>query len=95
MFKGFNFIKRTNKVHDFENARTEAHEVYYSRYIASWYIAGGRFDHLRDILNFKDWLRTIGLTEDEVAAVATIASCGKLELEQSARAYLNELNEEL
>lgn len=93
--KGFKWRKRTKKVHDFENAKTEEHDVYYSRYIASWYRAGGRFDNLIDILDFKDWLRSINLTEKEVEALATIAACGKAELEQSARAYLNEIEEEL
>lgn len=95
MFKGIKIGKRTNKVKDFENAKTEEHEIYYSRYIASWYVAGGRFDSLNDILNFKDWMRSINLTEDEVEAIAKIAACGKVELEQSARAFINEMNEEL
>jgi hypothetical protein len=46
-------------------------------------------------MKFKDWLRSLNLTEKEVEALATIAACGKVELEQSARAFLNEIEEEL
>ena len=94
--KGFKWRKRTKEVHDLENVKIEKHEIYYSKYIASWYIAGGRFDNLYDILDFKDWLRSLNLTEKEVMTISTIAACGEADLTHSARAYLNdEIEEEL
>ena len=87
--------RRSNKVTALENARTEKHEIHYSRYIASWYKAGGQFRHLTDTLNFKDWLRSMGLSEDEVQTIANMAVCGKLELEESAKVFIEEMQEEL
>lgn len=93
--KGFKWIRRANKVDAFENAKTEKHEINYSRYIASWYKAGGQFRHLTDTLDFKDWLRSMDLSEDEVQAIANMAVCGKLELEDSAKAFIEKMQEEL
>lgn len=67
-------------------------EVHASRYIASWHVAGGtlgtepggRFD-------FADWLESLGLPDREVAYIYEFATCGKLELETSARTFLNTL----
>lgn len=93
--KSMKWMRRANKVAAFENAKTEEHEIHYSRYIASWLIAGGHFNNLTDTLNFKEWLRSMGLSEDEVQAIADMAVCGKLELENSARAFIKEMQEEL
>lgn len=93
--KGMKWMRRANKVDAFENAKTEKHEINYSRYIASWLKAGGRFDYLSDTLNFKDWLRSMDLSEDEVQAIADMAVCGKLELEDSAKTFIKEMQEEL
>ena len=56
----------------------------YSRYVASWYNAGGR----RNYLHIKAWLKDLGLEEDDCANVADMATNGKLELEEHARNFL-------
>lgn len=59
-----------------------------TRYIASWYIAGGK----RNIHAIREWLRTLvingrNLTEDEVQLIADCTVSGKLELEESVKAF--------
>ncbi len=98
-------------VADFENAKTEMHDVYYSRYIASWadiYLKELRRMELDDSTEegfkykyfrftrggmfgdeFKDWLRSINLTEEEVDHIYFMATNGKLELQQSAKAFID------
>ena len=69
----------------FNNLKTH-NEIHYSRYIASWHNAGGRvYNSL-----FEDWLRsTQQLTDDEIRDIKEMATCGKLELEVSARSFLS------
>lgn len=94
--RGFKWIKRANKANAFENNKTEEHEIYYSRYIASWYLAGGHLDNLTDTINFKEWLRSTGIEDEKVIwAISNMAVCGKVELVQSAREFINEMQEEL
>lgn len=67
----------------FENVIVKG--VHASRYIASWVKAGGGtkyFDGLRE------WLESLGVSEDEAAHIYNFARCGKLELETSAKAFL-------
>lgn len=85
----------------FEN-KISSQGIYYSQYIASWVKSGGNFErevirdesgHIEDIVwlgEFRGWLRSIGLPENEVYEIATLADNGKLELEESAKAYLNQ-----
>lgn len=79
---------KTRKVTEFENAKTEEHEIHYSRYIASWYNVGGRFDTFQDRFNFYNWLESIGVNEDEAYDMWKMATCGKLELEESAKSFI-------
>lgn len=83
----------------FEN-KVSSHGIYYSQYIASWAKSGGNFNrealvesgHIVDIVwtgEFRGWLRSIGLPEEEVYEIAKLADDGKLELQESAKAYLN------
>jgi len=69
-----------------ENKKTH-NGIPYSRYIASWHVAGGRiYDRL-----FEEWLRTTQqLTDDEIHDIKEMATCGKLELEESARLFLKD-----
>ena len=71
-------------MYSFENLKTH-NGIHYSRYIASWHNAGGRvYDSL-----FEDLLRsTQQLTDDEIHDIREMATCGKLELEVSAREFL-------
>jgi hypothetical protein len=82
----------------FEN-KISSQDIYYSQYIASWVKSGGNFDkeilaesgYIVDIVwlgEFRGWLRSIGLPENEVYEIAKLADDGKLELEESAKAYL-------
>ena len=82
----------------FEN-KVSSQGIYYSQYIASWVKSGGNFDkeilaesgYIVDIVwlgEFRGWLRSIGLPENEVYEIAKLADNGKLELEESAKAYL-------
>lgn len=83
----------------FEN-KISAQGAYYSQYIASWVKSGGNFDrevirdgsgHVEDIVwlgEFRGWLRSIGLPEEEVYEIAKLADNGKLELETSAKSFL-------
>lgn len=69
---------------NWENNETKTHGIPYSRYIASWAKKGnGYFGD-----KFKDWLRSIDLTEDEVWEIYDMATNGKLELEDSIKSYL-------
>ena len=65
------------------NKKTEA-GIYYSRYIASWINAGG--DYFGGI--FEDWLKSEGCNEKEIREIVEMAICGKLELEKSAKFFI-------
>ena len=61
-----------------------------TRYIASWYIAGGN----RSIHRIREWLKTLiidgeHLSDDEIELIAECAVNGKLELEGSAKRFLS------
>lgn len=57
-----------------------------SRYIASWIKSGGgRFDWA-----FKEWLKDLGLSDDDVRIVYNFATNGKLEYQEHAKAWLQE-----
>lgn len=77
---------------EFENKVTH-NGIYYSRYIASWIKAGGNFKRDRETLlfgvQFKNWLRQTGCTEEEVKEIYWLATNGKLELESSAKRFLS------
>ena len=91
---------KTKKIGEFDNALTENHRVHYSRYVVSWLKAV--LEH-KDILtacnsveiifgnDFIDWLTSVGLTEDEIRFIRIIAMDGKLELEESASAWIQNL----
>ena len=74
---------------DFENAKTKVQEVYYSRYIASWLNKGG--DYFGE--QFEKWLRANDCTEQEINDIKWMATCGKMELESTAKAYINKMND--
>ena len=59
--------------------------IHATRYIASWYNSGGQ-PWLGD---FEDWLMSLGLTAAEAREIWNMATCGKLELEVSAKEFIN------
>ena len=72
----------------FENKKTEVQGVHYSRYIASWNNVGGYYYGEQ----FKKWLKMNCCTEKEINDICEMATCGKLELEMSAKAYVQIMN---
>lgn len=65
------------------------HGIPTERFIASWYIAGGKNDRPK----IEKWLQSITidgkhLNEDEVDRLAAAITNGKMELEESARDFV-------
>lgn len=73
----------------FENKAINGY-IYETRFIASWINVGGQLRYLNDIDNFHKWLLSLGLTKDEADHIKMLATNGKLELETSARKFLND-----
>ena len=71
-----------------ENKYVEQYDCHYSRFIASWNNVGGR----NVSCMFKRWLKENFplLTEQDINAMANIMTCGKLEMEVNARAFLKD-----
>lgn len=71
---------------DYENRKTEQ-GIRYSRYIASWvktvYLEGKIVDE-----RFVKWLKSEGLTEQEIQDIWYIFTNGKFELEKSAEKFI-------
>ena len=69
----------------FENKKTH-NGIHYSRYIVSWHNSGGLYYGS----SFVEWLRTTQeLTDEEIHDIVEMATCGKLELETSAKMFLS------
>ena len=85
---------------EFENKVYEG--IHYSRFIASWYNAGG--GNINDWRNhgretFKNFLRTLTINgkpipEEVIYEIAIFATNGKLELETSAKAFIKAMKAE-
>ena len=75
---------------DFENRKMGRFDARVSRYIASWHNMGGEIygSELHDDEFFKGWLKSEGLTEREIDHVYWMATCGKMELEHSAKPFI-------
>lgn len=58
--------------------------VHYSRYIASWHNVGEHYFEEE----FLDWLKSLGMSEEEARDVREMAMMGKLELEIDAKRFL-------
>ena len=70
----------------FENKMFEG--IYYSRFVASWFKSGGKINN-----KFKEWLKSFTINgkqvpEDIIQEIYCYADNGKLELEESAKAFL-------
>lgn len=74
--------------------------IHPTRFIMSWVRMGGTFDRRGNGYDdFRGWLKTLiidgkPLSEDDVDHIIFIASNGKMELEYSARKYLETLKTE-
>lgn len=67
--------------------KLDSRGIYYSRYIASWANEGGTFQH-EGLWDFKDWLKSLGLDDEEIIEIAFLANNGKLELEVNAKEFM-------
>lgn len=65
--------------------------IYATRFIASWINVGGQLKTRKDIGDFRNWLSSLNLAGEDIHLIVELATDGKLELEDSARKYLNEL----
>lgn len=75
----------------FENKQINGY-VYETRYIASWLRSGGSLRYGEDVDNFYEWLLSTGLTNNEAEHIKFLATNGKLELETSAKKFLNKIH---
>ena len=67
--------------------------VYYSMLIASWITACNRIgNNVNFQSNFKGWLKSIGLDDQQIKEVVTLAMFGTMELENSAYYYIEREN---
>ena len=64
-------------------------DVYATRFIMSWVRMGGNLGKRGDgVDDFSKWLTSLDLDEEDIERIMFIATNGKLELEISARNYL-------
>lgn len=65
--------------------------VHATRYIMSWVRMGGELNRFGARSDFGNWLGSLGLRDEEVSDIVHIAINGRMELETSAKNYLNGL----
>ena len=70
----------------FENKKVKVSGIHYSRYIASWWRMGNSNYDLHG--QFGDWLASVGCTEQEMAEIHELTTCGKMELEHNIMKFL-------
>lgn len=74
--------------------------IHPTRFIMSWVRMGGTFSRRGlGYDDFKDWLKTLiidgrPLSEDDIYHITFLASNGKMELEDSAKNFINSLKTE-
>lgn len=67
--------------------------LYYSRIIASWVKASRQTKALPFFGdNFREWMASIGVPEDDINNIFMMANNGKLELEISAQNWIRKHN---
>ena len=64
--------------------------IHKSRYIASWLKAGGTLYYGNDFDDFFTWLLSEGMTENEAHEIVFLAMNGKMELENSAKQFMED-----
>lgn len=75
-----------------ENKLTSVGGIHYTRYIESWRNAGGFIDYGGGY--FDEWLKSEGLTDKEIHDIHEIYGMGKLELELSAKPFVEKQHKE-
>lgn len=75
----------SSKPMDWSNPKTTK-GIRYSRYIASWTRTAK--EHINDRNLFEKWLKTQGLTDDEVIDILEQYHCGKMELEHDIKRFM-------
>ena len=71
----------------FENKQING--TYATRFIMSWLRSGGVLSKKgTGYSEFEKWLKSLGLSDDDVDYVVVLASNGKLELEVSAKDFI-------
>lgn len=73
----------------FENVSIRG--IHASRYIMSWVRSKGELHFRAGYSEFNEWLKSLGLDENEIQTIVDIARNGKLELETSAKAFLKNI----
>ena len=67
-------------------------DIYATRFIMSWVRMGGKLGKQGDgVGDFRKWLTSLDLNEEDIEHIIFIATNGKLELEVSARKYLENI----
>ena len=77
--------------YEFENCKVEKTGIRYSRYIASWVQQTGWPIYVDDP-DLEAWLKSEGLTKDEIIDLELMATTGKFELDQSLKKFIKEHN---
>lgn len=63
--------------------------IHISRFIMSWVRSGGVFDwRYGGYYDFEKWLKSLGLSDEEIGDIMEIAKNGKCELEISAMEFI-------
>jgi hypothetical protein len=62
--------------------------IFASRFIMSWIRSGGTFNRNGGYSIFSKWLKSLNLSDEDVNYIVNLAENGKLELEESAKAFI-------
>lgn len=72
----------------FENKKIN--DIHATRYIMSWVRVGGQLGlHGEGVDEFREWLESMKLDEDDISDIVYLATNGKMELESNAKGFLN------
>lgn len=67
--------------------------VHTSRYIMSWLRSGGTFGRRGEgYYEFKEWLDSLGLEDEDAEYIVQLARNGRMELETSAKLFIKNRN---
>ena len=67
-------------------------DIYATRFIMSWVRMGGKLRKRGDgVYDFRKWLTSLDLDEEDIERIIFIATNGKLELEVSAKNYIENM----
>lgn len=66
----------------------QANGIQYSRYIMSWVHMGGKLERRQGISDFENWLKSLGLWDDDIEEILFMAINGEAELEDNAKSFI-------